>query len=79
MRREKLNEALSDAAEGGDMDDVRRLLKQGADPDAVGTRNETVLFLAAREAHVDVMAALVAAGADVGKPGVRGVHNGRRR
>jgi len=56
------------AAERGDVATVRRLLADGVDPDAMDVARpgkETALDLAMLRRHVDVIAALAAAGADL--------------
>ena len=70
----KRYQALIDAAEGGRLDDLQGLLKQGViDVNAVPrTHDAPALCYAAAKGHIDVMAELVGAGADVDKVGVRG-------
>lgn len=65
----KTNQALSVAAEAGDMDLVLRLLELGADPNAQGDHDRTPLHLAAYEGHVEITRVLLASGAD---PNIRG-------
>lgn len=55
---------------------VRTLLKQGADPNAVGTNGMTPLLLAASSGHraaIPCIEALLDAGADINKPGNGGI------
>ena len=56
---------LVEAAGAGRLDDVRRLLEDGADVDARGAGGATAVTAAAANQHVDVVRALVDAGADV--------------
>src|SRR6185369_16676895 len=56
---------LMRASEAGNMDDVRRLLKAGADVnEALGSLGITALTLAAARGHLEVVKILLAAGAD---------------
>lgn len=57
------NAALLDAAQKGDLAKVERLLKRGADINAVDDEERTPLILAAFEGHIQVVKALVLAGA----------------
>jgi ankyrin repeat protein len=59
------DEDLVEAAGAGRLDDVRRLLRDGADVDARGTGGRTAVTAAAANEHVEVVRALVDAGADV--------------
>lgn len=56
---------LHDAAVANDVDALRRLLRQGADPDSVTPSGFTELHLAAQEGATAVCGALLAAGARV--------------
>ena len=56
---------LVEAAGAGRLDDVRRLLRDGAGVDARGAGGRTAVTAAADGEHVDVVRALVDAGADV--------------
>ena len=56
---------LVEAARAGRLDDVRRLLEDGAGADARGAGGATAVTAAAANEHVDVVRALVDAGADV--------------
>lgn len=57
--------ALIDAAGRGDLAEVRRLLRQGADVTATDAQGRTALIAAAYGDHLDVGRALIQAGADV--------------
>jgi ankyrin repeat protein len=52
------------AAENGDLNRVRRLLKRRANVNATGPAGHTALILAANEGHVEVVKILLGAGAD---------------
>jgi ankyrin repeat protein len=62
---ESREQALIAAAERGSVDDVRRLLGEGARHDARDARGRTALLMATIRNHVEVARALIAAGADV--------------
>lgn len=57
---------LNDASARSDLEQVRRLLAAGADVRARETLSRTCLHLASEAGHADVLAALVAGGAEVG-------------
>eukprot|EP01043_Picozoa_sp_COSAG02_P051552 COSAG02_NODE_5442_length_4324_cov_659.876213_1_plen_1427_part_01 len=77
VKQERMLDLIS-AAEEGQLDAVQPLLQQGIDVNAVPTSREApALCYAARAGHVDMMAELVAAGADVDKSGVRGYLRGK--
>jgi hypothetical protein len=63
---------LGEAARAGHASLVRLLLDAGAKVDRRNYRNETAFILAAQRGHVDVMRALVAAGADAHAIGAMG-------
>jgi beta-lactamase regulating signal transducer with metallopeptidase domain len=69
-----LDEALLNAAEGGDLDRMRRLMDKGASADAVIVGDGSPLIAAARGGHVEAMEMLIAAGASVNR-GVNGDGN----
>ncbi|REJ74821.1 MAG: ankyrin repeat domain-containing protein [Acidobacteria bacterium] len=60
----RLDGRLRNAANNGEIDTVRRLLAEGASPDAPNADGMTGLQLATRNGHLDVVAELIAAGAD---------------
>jgi ankyrin repeat protein len=62
---EMLNAALIEAAGKGELDEVKRLLAQGASVKAVDGAGRTALIAAAYGSHVDVARELIEAGADV--------------
>jgi ankyrin repeat protein len=57
--------AIHYAAANGDVDEVQRLLDDGADPAAPDTAGFTPLHFAAQEQHPQVVAVLLAAGVDL--------------
>ena len=59
-------EGLLDAAGRGDVDAVRALLDDGADPDLARGDGLTALHLAAREGHAEIVDVLIGAGAETG-------------
>jgi ankyrin repeat protein len=58
-------EQLHAAAGDGDLESVKRLLHQGADPNAFDDLGWTPLIHAAKRGHLDVVTCLLAAGAAV--------------
>ena len=60
-----VHETLREAAENGDLADVKRHLKRGADVNARDNFGETPLFLAVFKGHKDVAELLIAKGAMV--------------
>eukprot|EP00899_Mesostigma_viride_P027381 jgi/Mesvir1/7828/Mv11769-RA.1 len=58
-----LNGLLMEAAQGGDLDAVKTLIKRGANVDAEDNNYETSLHAASREGHLDVVEHLVFSGA----------------
>jgi len=56
--------SLAVAARDGEEEDVKRLLRQRADPDLVGALGETPLFSAARQGHARVACVLLLGKAD---------------
>ena len=56
---------LHDAAASGDVGEVRRLLKEGYDPNEFDDLGQTPLHYAAEQAHLSVMSALLESGANV--------------
>lgn len=56
---------LIQAIHDGDVAVVISLLKQGANPNTLDATEASALFLAAEKGHVEIVRALVAAGADV--------------
>jgi ankyrin repeat protein len=61
------------AAEDGRLDEVKRLLAQGADPNAGDLDGETALHAAARWGRMDIVQALLAAGANPSVKALYGV------
>ena len=57
-------DGLLDAARRGDTDAVRALLQAGADPNLAQGDGLTALHLAAREGHLEIVDALIGAGAE---------------
>ncbi|GIS51110.1 MAG: hypothetical protein Ct9H90mP25_5440 [Gammaproteobacteria bacterium] len=57
--------AIMTAAQAGNGDVVRSLLKAGGDPNVSVTREQTALMWAAARGNTDVVAALLEFGADV--------------
>ncbi len=64
-RAKKRKEALIGAAEDGRLDQVKKLLKAGTDPNARCKDGFTALMWAAARGHVDVVAALLQSGAEM--------------
>ena len=60
------DEALHEAAEGGDLYTVKYLVARGADVDARNVDGDTALHDAAYNGHLDVVEFLVGSGASVG-------------
>jgi len=62
-----LNTVMREAALVGNEEEVKRCLREGADPNSVDERNNdmTALFMAAWKGHIECMAALLEAGADI--------------
>jgi len=60
-----LDQTLITAAEQGDMDEVKRLLSEGASVTATDGRGRTALIAAAYGDHVEVARALITGGANV--------------
>src|SRR5207245_1653184 len=56
---------LMEAAERGEAETLRLLLKQGADPNVANEEGQTALYFALREYHTDIARALLEAGADI--------------
>ncbi len=65
------NPALFTAVSEGDLDEIRKLLREGADPDTRDKRGFTPLILAVFWGRIDVIDELVAAGADINAVGAR--------
>jgi ankyrin repeat protein len=63
---------ISAAAEGASCQDLRLLIRAGADVDAVTRKGDTALIMAAAAGNVDVVEALAVARADVNHVGWRG-------
>jgi ankyrin repeat protein len=59
-----LDDELADAVFLSDMDDVRRLLDRGADPDARDEEQRTSLMNATQDGHRELVRMLLEAGAD---------------
>lgn len=62
--QENLNEALCNAAFSGDIAEVPRLLKAGADVNAKDSMGHTALMRASQKGNVEIVRALIQAGAD---------------
>ena len=58
------------AAGGGDLDTVRKLLKDGVRPDVGDEHADTAIHKAAEAGHLEVVKELLAAGVPVGQPGI---------
>ena len=58
------NQALREACENGNLEQVRRLLSQGADPNTE-TPDWTPLMLASGEGHAEIVKVLLTEGADI--------------
>ncbi len=63
---------LVEAAKGGDLETVRRLLKTGADVESKDSRGQNALLHASYKGHLGVVQELIRAGADVNMVGSRG-------
>ncbi len=63
--KEELNAQLIEAAKAGNIEDVKRLLEQGAEVDAQDYYRETAMMWAARKGHLKIIEFLVGKGADV--------------
>lgn len=63
---EDVDDALIEAAENGDLVEVRRLLARGASVGALDGWGETALHYAAENGHYEVVKELVVAGAQIG-------------
>ena len=57
--------ALVEASEGGDLDEVRRLLDAGADHDAVDELSRSAAHYAAAKGHLEIVQLLRARGANL--------------
>ena len=66
--------ALRLAAERGDLAKVDAEIKSGANPNDVGSGSWTALHRATQRGHVDIVRALIAAGADVHAKTQRGLY-----
>ncbi len=60
-----LDRALVEAADSGDLADVRELLDDGADVNATVDGDGSPLIIAARDGHIDIVRLLLDRGADV--------------
>ena len=63
--REIMDEALLEAAEEGDADQVKELLSKGARMDVRHFKGQTPLLVAAQEGHTEVCEVLLSEGAQV--------------
>ncbi|MDA0780954.1 MAG: ankyrin repeat domain-containing protein [Rickettsiales bacterium] len=66
------NNSLVDAADNGDIQEVRRLLNSGAKPDSEGDFGVTALMRAAFKGHLDVAELLIKSGAYVNAADIGG-------
>ena len=57
--------SLHNAAKNGDIEQVKKLIAQGADVNAKGRHGLMALTIASEKGHVDVVKALLSKGADV--------------
>ena len=57
--------ALHDAAQSGSLEEVRRLLSRGHQPNEFDDLGKTALHYAAQQGHLEVMKSLINAGANV--------------
>lgn len=72
--RQALGEELCNAAEASDVNEVKRLLSQGAEPRyETGPKRANPLLLAAHKGHAKVVRVLVEAGADVNQANTDGL------
>src|SRR5687768_2565202 len=62
-----LDESLITHVRNGEADEVRELLKNGADPTAANDIGWTALHYAARHQHLEIMNTLIDSGADVNR------------
>ena len=73
----ELGESLLDAALKGNAEDVKSLIKAGADIDLVSRYGETALFIATINGHVKIVNSLIVAGVDVDQSPNEGFLRGR--
>ncbi|APR97800.1 ankyrin repeat domain-containing protein [Wolbachia endosymbiont of Folsomia candida] len=71
-----LTRQLFYAAESGDLEDVRRFIRNGADINEQDDMGNTPLYIAASAGHLTIVNALIAAGADVNNGDVLGSRPG---
>lgn len=62
------NRELVSAAYRGDAAEIRKLIKEGANPEALAVDDWTPLTIAAREGHVNAVNALIQLGANINRP-----------
>ena len=72
MKQKQLDDALIDAVESGSADEVRRLLAEKANPNAVNVYDDMVLTLAADYGNHDIVRMILDAGAEVNAKNVYG-------
>jgi hypothetical protein len=72
--RQTLGKALCNAAEAGDVNEVKRLLVQGADPNfETGPKCATPILIAAHRGYTDVVRILISTGANINKQNTDGL------
>jgi len=74
VQQAKLKESLFEAVTKGDIEQVKKLISEGADVNAENSRiyNRTPLHIAAYEGHKDIAELLISIGADIGAKDIEG-------